>query len=258
MQLFTDGCARYNDAMARTIRFHLPIQKATLLRRYKRFLADVQLENGDKITVACANTGTMKSCSEPGRPILISDSLNDKRKYRHTWEAIRMGRTWVGVNTMNPNRAVSHWIQSGEIPELTGYAAQKREQKYGREGGGGRSRIDILLSEPVKRAAAPLVYVEVKNTSMRIGEHSAFPDAVTTRGQKHLRELIDEVSNGNRAVMFYFCGRADTRAFRPANEIDPEYARLFEKALKAGVEVLPYRVRHTPTGVKLEQRLPLA
>ncbi|MDH5641343.1 MAG: DNA/RNA nuclease SfsA [Nitrospira sp.] len=235
----------------KTLEFQVPLHQGTLLKRYKRFLADVRLEDGRELTVMCPNTGTMKTCNEPGRPVIISDSLNDSRKYRFTWEMIRMGRSWVGVNTGNPNRAVTKWVEAGMIPELTGYGTLKREQKYGRDG---RSRIDLLLSDG---AAASDCFVEVKNTTMRVGHHAAFPDAVTTRGQKHLRELMDVVDQGGRGVMFYFVGRADCDRFRPADEIDPEYGRLLREAATKGVELLPYRVRFNKAGMKLEERLPV-
>jgi sugar fermentation stimulation protein A len=141
-----------------TMQLPSPLLDGILLRRYKRFLADVRLADGRELTVHCPNSGSMKACSEPGRPVRISDSGNPKRKLRYTLEMIRMGRTWVGVNTMNPNRAVAEFIARGRIPELAGYPDQRREVKYGQEG---RSRIDILLSDP--DGQRPNCYVEVKN-----------------------------------------------------------------------------------------------
>jgi sugar fermentation stimulation protein A len=251
------------------IKRQLPVLAGTLLARRKRFLADVRLEDGREITAMCANTGSMKTCCEPGRPVILTDSLNDERKYRHTWELIRMGRAWVNVNTGLPNRAVEEWITRQAIPELAGYPYLRREVKYGKDG---KSRIDLLLTHEVppkkrkkdpdpeplcKPGSAPDCYVEIKNTSMRADRHSVFPDAVTTRGQKHLLELTDLVKQGTRAVMLYFCGRTDTEAFRPATEIDPEYGRLLKQAVAAGVEVLPYRVKCAPGQTKLAELLPL-
>jgi len=253
----------------KTIRRELPVLVGTLIERRKRFLADVRLDDGTTITAMCANTGSMKTCNEPGRPVLLTDSGNDERKYRHTWELIKMGRAWVNVNTGLPNRAVEEWVRRQTIPELAGYPFIRREVKYGSDG---RSRIDLLLTHeapPKKRKKdpdpeplctvgnAPDCYVEIKNTSMRAEGHSVFPDSVTTRGQKHLIELTELVKQGKRAVMFYFCGRADTEAFRPADEIDPEYGRLLRLAVKGGVEVLPYRVRCDAKGVTLDDLLPL-
>lgn len=250
--------------------FELPLLHGTLLARRVRFFADVKLASGDLITAMCANTGSMKSCCEIGRPVVISDSQSETRKIKHTWELIDMGEGWVNVNTSVPNWAVERFVALGAIPELAGFAHRRREVKYGTEG---RSRIDLLLSakpyeppekpkvKPKKPPTPPVragdMYVEVKNTSMRAGQHSLFPDSVTERGQKHLRELMDVVKKGGRAAMFYFVGRTDTQAFRPADEIDKEYGRLFRKAVKAGVEVLPYRVKFTPGAIELGEKLPL-
>lgn len=250
--------------------YTLPLLHGTLLARRVRFFADVKLADGQVITAMCANTGSMKSCCEAGRPVVISDSQSETRKIRHTWELIDMGEGWVNVNTAVPNWAVEQFIAANAVAELSGYAHRRREVKYGKEG---HSRIDLLLSrspyeppekpkkKPKKPPTPPVrpgdMYVEVKNTSMRIARHSVFPDAVTERGQKHLRELMEVVKKGGRAAMFYFVGRTDTQAFRPADEIDREYGRLFRKALRAGVEALPYRVSFTPGRIELRERLPL-
>ncbi len=220
------------------------------MRRYKRFLADVRLADGRVLTVHCPNSGAMTACCEPGRPVWISDSQNPARKLRFTWELIKMGRTWVGVNTANPNQAVAELVTSGCIPELSGYGRLRREVAYGRH----RSRIDILLEDPT--GSLPACYVEVKNATMRVGEHAAFPDAVTERGQKHLRELSYVARQGLRAVLFFFVGRADCQRFRAASEVDPDYARLLRDAVGAGVEVLPYRMHLSPRGIALRGRLP--
>lgn len=247
----------------------LPTIKGTLLARRVRFLADVRLEDGSLITAMCANTGTMKSCNEPGRPVILSDSGNPERKYLYTWELIDMGESWVNVNTGLPNGAVETFIDADAVPELTGYPFIRREVKYGANG---KSRIDLLLTndpppkkrkkdpEPVPRCKPtrkPDCYVEVKNTSMRVDEFSVFPDAVTERGQKHLRELTTLAKRGIRSAMFYFCGRTDTKAFRPADEIDPEYGKLLRTAAKAGVLILPYQVECTGKAIQLVKRLPV-
>lgn len=252
-----------------TIIRHEPMLEATLIERRNRFLADVRLDDGTQLTAMCANTGTMKSCNEPGRPVILSDSMNAARKYRHTWELIHMGQSWVNVNTGIPNGTVRRLIDADAVPELTGYAFIRNEVKYGKDG---KSRIDLLLTEqapPKKRKkdpdaeprckpdGRPDCYVEVKNTSMRIDDFSAFPDAVTERGQKHLRELTALARKGIGAAMFYFCGRTDTRAFRPADEVDPEYGRLLRKAAKAGVLILPYQVECTPQHIRLVTKLPV-
>lgn len=243
--------------------------KGTLLARRVRFLADVRLDDGRELTAMCANTGTMKSCCQPGRPVLISDSGNPERKYLHTWELIDMGESWVNVNTGMPNSAVRQFIDSDAIEELRGYPFIRSEVKYGQDG---KSRIDLLLTNeapPKKRKSDPEpqprckpnkkpdFYVEVKNTSMRVDSYSVFPDAVTERGQKHLQELTALADKGIRAAMFYFCGRTDTQAFRPADEVDPEYGRLLRKAAKAGVQILPYQFECTDSHIRLVRKLPV-
>lgn len=223
-----------------------------LVERYKRFLADVELVSGETITVHCPNSGSMKGCSEPGRPVLISDSKNPKRKLRHTLEMIKMGRTWVGVNTANPNRAVARWIERDRIPELAGYPEQRREVPYGEND---RSRIDVLLQDP--DGGQQRCWVEIKNTTWRVGEHAAFPDAVTKRGQKHLEELAGVAEQGERGVMFFFVGRADCTRMRPADEIDPDYGRILRRVVDAGVEALAYRMRFTRRRIELVERVPV-
>jgi sugar fermentation stimulation protein A len=233
--------------------------RATLVRRYKRFLADVELADGAELTVHCPNPGAMRSCSEPGRPVLISDSGNPARKLRHTLEMIRMGRIWVGVNTARPNRAVASFVRAGRIPELAGYRELRAEVPYGE---GLRSRIDLLLIDPAGELAD--CYVEVKNTTYRTpveGEpgvfHAAFPDAVTERGRKHLNELERVVRVGQRGVMFFFVGRSDCHRFRPADEVDPAYGETLRRVAGSGVEVLAYRMRVSPRRIALGERLPV-
>ena len=229
------------------LKYSTPLLEGKFIKRYKRFLADVRLKDGREITVHCPNSGSMKTCAEPGCPVIISDSQNPARKLRYTWEMIQMGRTWVGVNTMNPNVAVPEFIQAGKIPELAGYATLKREVKYGKN-----SRIDALLSGGAKKR--PECYVEIKNTTMRDGDFSAFPDARTERGQKHLEELARMVEQGKRAVMFFFIGRSDCKRFRPAYEIDPEYGAALRDAASRGVELLAYRMKFTLKGIELLNR----
>ena len=218
-----------------------PLAKGTLVKRYKRFLADIELEDGEVITAHCANSGAMTSCAEPGRPVLISDSENPKRKLRFTWEQIKMGRTWVGVNTGTPNAAVAHWIAAGKIPELEGYPELKREVKYGKEK---KSRIDVYLSG---KDDAPPCYVEVKNATMRVDDYAAFPDAVTERGRKHLYELAHVAEQGDRAVMFFFVGRSDCKKFRPADEVDPKYGEALREVSEK-VELIAYRCQYKADG----------
>jgi sugar fermentation stimulation protein A len=231
------------------MRMSRPTLPATLLGRYKRFLADVRLASGEVITVHCPNSGAMTGCDGPGSPVIISDSQSASRKLRYTWELVDVGDTWVGVNTGTPNAAVHYFIGAGRFPELTGYDEARREVRYGVDG---TSRIDILLTGP-----RGTCHVEIKNATLRVGEHAAFPDAVTTRGQKHLRELTALATRGERAVMFYFMGRSDCRRFRAADEVDPAYGALLRQAEAAGVELLAYRMHYTPEGVEVLERAPV-
>lgn len=234
------------------MRFTRELIPATLLRRYKRFLADVELEDGSVLTVHCPNPGRMTSCAEPGRPVWISDSKNPRRKLRYTLEMVRMGRTWVGVNTANPNPAVAGLIRHGRIPELTGYDEVQSEVSTG------NSRIDLRLRDSSGgRHGRPDCWVEIKSATLRVGEHAAFPDAVSERGRKHLRELADLVAAGDRAVIFFFVGRADCRRFRPADEVDPAYGETLRRVVEAGVEALAYRMRFSRRGIELLDRLPI-
>lgn len=237
------------------MKFDKPLLEGTLIKRYKRFLADVRLDDGSEITVHCANSGAMTSCSEPGSRVIISDSQNPKRKLLHTLEMIRMGETWVGVNTNNPNKAVAEFVAAGRIPELEGYDSLRREVKYGAEG---RSRIDLLLEDDAEGGdgKAPC-YVEIKNATMKVGEHSAFPDAVTERGRKHLLDLLEVVRQGSRGVIFFFGGRDDCSRLRPADEVDPAYGETLRDVVAQGVEPLAYRMRFSPAGVELLERMPV-
>ncbi len=238
------------------MRFTRELIPATLLRRYKRFLADVELKGGTELTVHCPNPGRMTSCAEPGRPVWISDSntpavgappARPKRKLRYTLEMIRMGRTWVGVNTANPNPAVAGFIRRGRIQELTGYDQIQPEVRTG------ASRIDLRLRAEGRRDC----WVEIKSATLRVGEHAAFPDAVSERGRKHLEELAALVAGGDRGVIFFFVGRADCHRFRPADEVDPAYGATLRRVVAAGVEPLAYRMRFSRRGIELVDRLPV-
>ena len=219
-----------------------------LLRRYKRFLADVQLASGEVVTAHTANTGSMMTCSAPGSRVLLSDHDGSDRKLRYSLELVRTGRVWVGVNTMRANAIVAEAIERGCVPELAAYDALRREVPYG-----ARSRIDILLESGDRRCL-----VEVKNVTLVYGRAAYFPDAVTARGRKHLEELTAEVRKGHRAVMFYLVSRADADVFRPADFIDRAYGDALRQAAAAGVEALAYRARITRRGITLGKRLPAA
>lgn len=219
--------------------------QGTLIRRYKRFMADVKLNNGHVVTAHCPNSGSMKACSEPGRPVYLSRHPSPKRRLKYTWEIIDMGTSWVGVNTMVPNRLVAAAIQAGQVHGLSGYPCLRREVAYG-----GDSRIDMLLEKGSKRC-----FVEVKNCTLVMQNQAYFPDAVTSRGLKHLISLQREINMGHRAVMFYLVQRMDVKGFSPADHIDAVYGAELRKAIKHGVEILAYDVMINREGIRLNQPL---
>jgi len=218
-----------------------------LIRRYKRFLADIQLPEG-VITAACPNTGSMMGCCEPGSRVWLSESDRATRKYRHTWEIVEVGQVMIGINTGLPNNLVAEAIGDGVIPELSGYETVRREVRYGEEA----SRVDFVLESPGREAC----YVEVKNVTAAAQKGVAlFPDCVSERGSRHLRELIRMKSQGLRPVQLYCVQRGDVKEVRPADGIDHEYGRTLREAIAAGVEVLAYRARVTPKEIRLVDRI---
>ena len=219
--------------------------RGTLVQRYKRFLADVRLPNGDIVTAHCTNTGSMLGCKEPGSTVYISLSPNKGRKLAYTWEIIRINRAWVGINTMHPNRLVAEAVEAGMISELRGYTRVRREVKVS-----AHSRLDLCLERN-----NDCCFVEVKNVTLSIDRAAAFPDAVSERATKHLRELICLKRKGHRAAIVFVIQRGDCDHFRPADEIDPEYGRWLRRAVKAGVEALPYVAKVTPKGIELIGRI---
>jgi sugar fermentation stimulation protein A len=218
--------------------------QGTLIKRYKRFLADVQLDNGSLVTVHCPNSGTMRACSQPGRPVYLSYHDNPKRKLKYTWEIIHMPDSLVGVNTMVPNRLVKQSIEEGLVDELNGYDRVRAEVKTS-DG----SRLDLLLEKERGRNC----FVEVKNCTLVEGSNARFPDAVTTRGRKHLLELQRLVSEGNRCAMFFLIQRMDADSFSPADDIDPIYGEELRKAHQNGVEILVYDVFIDLDGIRLNK-----
>jgi sugar fermentation stimulation protein A len=220
-----------------------------LIRRYKRFLADIQLPEG-VITAACPNTGSLMGCCEAGSRVWLSESDSATRKYRHTWELVEVGKVMVGINTGLPNALVSEAIADGTIGELSGYASLRREVAFGEE----RSRVDLLLEHPGREDC----YVEVKNVTAAASRGVAlFPDCVSERGAKHLRELMRLKLRGLRPVQLYCVQRGDVREVRPADGIDHEYGRTLREAIAAGVEVLAYRARVTTKEIRLAERIPV-
>jgi sugar fermentation stimulation protein A len=224
-----------------------PLAAGQLLRRYKRFLADVELADGTVVTAHCPNSGSMLGCAIPGSPVLLSRSDNPSRKLPYTWELVQVDAGWVGINTGLPNRLVREGIERGAVAELQGYGRIRQEVSYGAE----RSRIDLLLEDQ------GLCYVEVKNVTLVVDGVARFPDAATTRGRKHLRELMAMVKSGARAVNFFVVQHAGARAAGPADAIDPAYGRLLRQAAGAGVELLAYQATVTPTEIVLCRPLPI-
>ncbi|HEY4745386.1 MAG TPA: DNA/RNA nuclease SfsA [Desulfuromonadaceae bacterium] len=212
-----------------------PLIPGTLIKRYKRFLADVTLADGSMVTAHCPNSGSMKGCAVPGSRVFLSRSTNPNRKLAHTWELAESDGFWAGINTGLPNRLVREAIEDGTVAELQGYGTIRPEVPYGEH-----SRIDLLLEGPTGRC-----FVEVKNVTLVEQGRALFPDAVTTRGQKHLNELMRVVREGDRGVIFFTVQRGDGHAVSPADAIDPEYGRLLRLALANGVEALAYRAEVT-------------
>jgi len=206
-----------------------------IVKRYKRFLADVELEDGSLVTAHSTNTGTMATCWEPGDPVLLEPSANPKRKLPYTWLACQRGGTWIGVDTGIPNKVVAEAARRDCLPGLPGLREVRTEVRYGSE----RSRIDVWARD----AGGRELFIEVKNTTLRMGEWICFPDAVTERGLKHLRELQGMVREGHRAALAFFVHRGDGARFDAARSIDPAYAAELDRAAEAGVGILPLRVR---------------
>lgn len=206
-----------------------PLIRGRLIKRYKRFLADVKLDSGIVVTAHCPNSGSMKGCAIEGAPVWLSTSDNPKRKYRHTWEIIEAPTSLIGINTMVPNRLVKQSIEQNIIGELAGYDSIRPEVKTS-DG----TRLDLLLQS----RSGKKCYVEIKNCTLVEDGVAMFPDAVTSRGQKHLEELQSLVAKGYRGVIFYLIQRMDAIAFRPADAIDPLYGEKLRRAAAHGVEVI--------------------
>jgi sugar fermentation stimulation protein A len=224
--------------------------RGRLIKRYKRFMADVILDSGETITAHCANTGAMLGVQEADSEVWLSPARNPDRKLKFTWELIRIGGGLVGINTAHPNKVVAEAIEGGKIPELTGYDTLRREVKYGKN-----SRVDILLSQDGK----PDCYVEIKNVHlMRVAGVAEFPDSVSSRAAKHQGELADMVKQGARAVIFYLCQREDCDNFRLTADIDPDYAAAAKAARETGVEAMCYACTLTPEAIAVSRRLAIS
>lgn len=230
------------------MQFQTPLIPARLIRRYKRFLADIQLEDGREVTAHCANPGSMLGLAEEGMKIWVEPNDDPKKKLKYGWRLVdHENGHFTGVDTAVPNRALKAALMGGEVPELAEYSQVLPEQKYGE-----KSRIDFLLRGDGLADA----YVEVKSVTLsRVAGLAEFPDSVTARGTKHLGELVSMVAEGHRAVMFYLVQRTDCSEMTLAGDIDPTYATAFEVAQKAGVEVICYDTRISPKGVELGRTL---
>lgn len=235
------------------MRFPSPLQRGRLVQRYKRFLADVVLDSGATVTASCPNTGSMLGLTAPGARVWLSRSDSPTRKYPHTWEMVETdlgaGPSLVGINTGHPNRLVTEAIATRRVKALAGYATLRREVKYGEA-----SRIDILLEDQRKGRC----YVEVKNVHMmRQAGFAEFPDCVTERGAKHLRELAAMAGEGHRAVMLFLIQRTDAKHFSIAADLDPGYAEAFRVATNAGVETLAFCCRMSEEEIALDRAVPI-
>lgn len=221
-----------------------PREAGTLVKRYKRFLADIKLTSGEVITAHCPNTGPMTGVCTPESPVLISYSDNPKRKHSYTWEAIQVNdsvQTWVGINTSLPNRVIKSALENHLIPELAQrYDTVRPEVRYGEEN---KSRIDFLLTGKEEKP----IYLEVKNVTWAQETMALFPDTVTTRGQKHLRELMALLPDA-QPVMLYFINRGDCTSFTVGESADPKYGKLLREAREKGVTILPLRFEITAEG----------
>ena len=231
------------------MQFTPPLQPATLIQRYKRFLADVVTPNGETLTLHCPNTGAMTGCATPGDTVWYSTSSNIKRKYPHTWEITQTADgEYICVNTLRANQLVKEAISLDFIPELRGYNTLKSEVKYGSES----SRIDFMLQADDR----PECYIEVKSVTLAEKDNGYFPDAVTLRGQKHLRELMSVAAAGKRAVLLFAVLHSAIGRFSPARHIDLKYAQLLNEAQKQGVEVLVYKAELSADNITLRSALP--
>ncbi len=228
------------------MRFTSPLVHATLVKRYKRFLADVRMESGEIITVHCPNTGTMLSCSTPDSQVCLSRSDNPKRKYPFTLEMVKDNSTWVGVNTARTNKLVAEALQKGQIAEFQEISGIKAEIKTS-----DHTRLDLQVSH-----GSSSTLIEVKNCSLAIDRCAMFPDAVTTRGTKHLHELIRITEEGQKACIFFLVQRMDADRFSPASQIDSVYGEALLKAAEAGVMLLVYQAEVSPEGIDIVRPLP--
>lgn len=231
------------------MQFSTPLIQGTLIKRYKRFLADVELADGSVVIAHCPNTGAMTGCAEPGWKVWLSPSTNPKRKLLYTWEVVLTDQLhWIGINTQKANALVKEAIQANKIAELLGYKNLQSEVKFGEE----NSRIDFLLRDPEKADC----YVEVKSVTLLENEAGYFPDAKTLRGQKHLRELSFIAKQGQRAVLLFCVQHSGIQSVQVAKHIDSDYAKELKQAMLSGVQVLCYDCKISSEKIYINQSLP--
>ncbi|MCL4109700.1 UNVERIFIED_CONTAM: hypothetical protein GTU68_018427 [Idotea baltica] len=232
------------------MRFQTPLIPARLIRRYKRFLADVELNTGEIVTAHCPNPGAMLGLKDEGLRIWVEPNDDPRKKLKYGWRLAELGSGhWAGIDASLPNRVVKEALEGGQVAELAAYKTVRAEVKYGHA-----SRVDFLLSQP----GLPDAYVEVKNVHLRReSDWAEFPDCVTTRGAKHLAELSDMVSLGHRAVMLYLVQRTDCKRFKLAEDLDPAYAAAFRKARAEGVDVMCYGTDISVAGVDFGTAIPV-
>lgn len=227
------------------MKFTKPLIHGRLIKRYKRFLADVKLDNGELITAHCTNSGSMKSCLEDNAEVYLTPVDDPNRKTKFTWEMIKINGDWVGINTGNPNKLAFEAVKNGEIEKLKGYSEVQREVTFG------DSRFDVMAKNERETC-----FIEVKNVTYKEGNFALFPDAVTSRGKKHLETLVKVKEQGMRAVMLYVIQRMDVDKFAPAKEIDPEYSESLKSAYEKGVEIIPLQAKVTPESIIFVKELP--
>lgn len=239
------------------MKFDSPLVEGRLLRRYKRFLADICLPDGSELTAHCANTGAMTGCAPENARVWLSRSDNSKRKYPYSWQLVEVASGVLAcINTSLTNKLVAEALAEGKIAELAGYDVYQSEVRYGDE----RSRIDFLLSHSDQSlaSASPPAYVEVKHVTLSLQPGlGSFPDAVTKRGQKHLRELIQQVQQGYRAVLVFIIMRTDVTLVKPEDTIDRDYGQLLRQAVAQGVEVIAYATDISPQQIRLSHAIPV-
>ena len=230
------------------VTFSSPLIKGRLIKRYKRFLADVELPNGEVVVAHCVNTGSMKSCAHPDATVYLTTHNNPKRKLKYTWELTEVDGGYICVNTSLPNAIVEDAWRENLIPELSGYSQGKREVKYG-----DKSRIDLLLTEEGR----PPCYVEVKNVTLCEGDVLRFPDAKSERAKKHVTELVKlHQETGARVVMLFMINRPEGHTVGLAHAIDPAYGEAVKQALPQGLEILCYRTHISLDGITIKESVP--